>query len=718
MRGWMFLGTFAALRERLLRDHDLRTICDVDRGAFDEVPNEVLAAVIASLRREAPRDVLSVAAQPTPLSDKSYDRQRTNRKRAAVLAQVGRYEFDVRGFEAIEGKPLVYWWSAEDMDLYRAYPLLGKTFLVAAGVKTGDDTRFTRQWFEVTTTIAAPPHHDAPWQFYIKGAAGTQWIEPGTEVISYRDRALQLRLFAAYVAPGTVRLRDPSLYFRKGIAFSPIGATFSARAHRLQSIFGNMGSSVFPEQGLASTLCTMNSTRARQIVQSLNPGLHFENEDVERLPLFPIAQSDTIFATLDLAFAAHESARETSIEFRQPGPSPWTYAQLWAQRAGVRATGEPLPPYEPTYDPPAPTDFISFAIGVAMGRFGAAGQGLLAAAAATELPHGILFVSAASEDDSLAHPVCAPIHAAWTEHAAVIAPRDDLRTWLRTKLFADHKTRYENRLIYFPLSSEKKSFVAWISIHRWQHDTLHVLLANHLKREETRLEGQLEDLQRVRSEGARERDAERRYRDVQKLLDELQAFITSVRALAERGPPPSDDHCPPREVDARFAMDLDDGVMVNAAALWPLLDPQWRDPKKWWRELATAQGRKDYDWAHLAARYFPRRVDAKCHEDPSLAVPHRCFWRLHPAKAHAWELRLQDEIRPDFTIDEPGSDAARAAFLQDHPQEAEAAVRAEATRGARGGRPRAETDAQMEMEAPQQSDDEGDDTYTEEAADA
>jgi hypothetical protein len=81
-------------------------------------------------------------------------------------------------------------------------------------------------------------------------------------------------------------------------------------------------------------------------------------------------------------------------------------------------------------------------------------------------------------------------------------------------------------------------------------------------------------------------------------------------------------------------------------------------------------GKKDYDWSHLAARYFPTRVRKKCQDDPSLAVAHKCFWELHPAKAYAWELRLQDEIRPDFTIDEPGSDAARVKFLDEHEAEA------------------------------------------------
>ena len=141
-------------------------------------------------------------------------------------------------------------------------------------------------------------------------------------------------------------------------------------------------------------------------------------------------------------------------------------------------------------------------------------------------------------------------------------------------------------------------------------------------------------------------------------------------------------------------MDLDDGVMINSAALWPLLEPQWKDPKKWWKELATASGKKDYDWSHLAARYFPTRVMEKCHKDPSLAVAHGCFWKLHPELAYKWELRLQDEIGPDFKITEkpyrPGGhvpeggdegDAPhRAAYLAEHPDEALAAVEREAVR--------------------------------------
>jgi hypothetical protein len=236
--------------------------------------------------------------------------------------------------------------------------------------------------------------------------------------------------------------------------------------------------------------------------------------------------------------------------------------------------------------------------------------------------------------------------------------------------------------------------VAWLNIHRMNGQTLRVLLADHLAPTLARLDGELADLRIVRDGADKKaaRDAERQYDRVLKARRELQGFIADVEQCADRGAPPTDSKCPAREQDTRYAPDLDDGVMINSAALWPLLDPQWKEPKKWWKELATASGRKDYDWSHLAMRYWPGRTDRKCQEDPSLGVAHGCFWRYHPERAWTWELRLQDEIGPDYRIEEPpyhpgGRDAGdagdrphRDAFLRDQPRAALAAIEREAVR--------------------------------------
>ena len=163
------------------------------------------------------------------------------------------------------------------------------------------------------------------------------------------------------------------------------------------------------------------------------------------------------------AFDEHESQREPSIEFRACGPSPWTYAQEWAQCAIDRPEGAPLPEYKPRLDMPPDEVWLSFAVGVSLGRFGSKGEGILHVAGNGAVPAAIMFIGPTDTlPDSLRHVAFAPVASAWKEHSAAIldGKKLTLRDWLRKDFFAYHKTLYENRPIYFPLSSEKRSFVA------------------------------------------------------------------------------------------------------------------------------------------------------------------------------------------------------------------------------------------------------------------
>jgi hypothetical protein len=357
----------------------------------------------------------------------------------------------------------------------------------------------------------------------------------------------------------------------------------------------------------------------------------------------------------------------------------------------------------PEHDPEPTTDHFSNALGVALGRFDPTGEGILADphdGLTHALPAGILFLDGTldpeDQRDSLGHAAAHPLHDIYKEHAPKFAPGSSIRTYLLKGFFDLHRKMYENRPIHWPLSSADRTFVAWVSIHRWDGDTLRVLLADHLYPTLTRIDGTLTDLRAAR-DGADKptaRAAERRVSTLQRARDELGQFIVMVEHCAEKGPPPVDPKRREREVDARYVPDLDDGVMINAAALWPLLAPQWKDPRKWWKELAAAEGQKDHDWSRMAMRYWPTRVDAKCQQDPSLAVAHGCFYKYHPARARAWELRLQDEIDAGFCIVEApyrgdgGHEAHRACFLAGDPARALAVVEKEALRRLRKHPPR------------------------------
>ena len=149
------------------------------------------------------------------------------------------------------------------------------------------------------------------------------------------------------------------------------------------------------------------------------------------------------------------------------------------------------------------------------------------------------------------------------------------------------------------------------------------------------------------------------------LQGELNRLINHLSALSEKGPPPVDTGCPIWEQDRSFAPVLEDGVLVNAAALWPVLEPLWKDPKKWWAEIARGGEKKDFDWSFLAGRYWPERVTAKCRADASVATAHKYLWSFHPQKARVWKLRMQQKLGPMFLLEEPGHETFRAACLPD-----------------------------------------------------
>ncbi len=679
MQGWMFLSQYEELRRAIIDDNSLRSVCDLMWCAFENMRHATVAMNV--VMRGTERAEHSVAIAPTDRAEREESIPALTRKRAAVLAHVGRSEFDPQGFSVIDGEPIVYWWTTEMLARYSAAPKLRELDRVRVGLQTSDNARYVRYVWESSAQPLCEKHEDSAlltWAPYIKGGEGRGWIEPVRFIVNWHRRGLEVKT-ASLWRHGSIgkRVANEDIYFVHGVAFPLLGSEFRARAHRRPSIIDVMGASVFPRD-IWGVVCCLNTTYSKAVLASLNPTIHFTVGDVERLAVYEVLGSAEIGAELDRAFTVHESHRETSIEFRAPGSTSWPYIQQWAQLAVDRDPNETrLPLCQPEHDPPTPEQFISFAIGVALGRFGTNGEGILAAAPDSALPDGILFLSAAGAD-SLDHAGAAPLCAMWEEHGNAVGAGDDLRTYLRTSFFGYHKKLYEGRPIYFPLSSARKSFVAFVSIHRWKADTLGVLLADHLIPTRRRLDGELEDLRAARANGTNHRQAEERFTRVQRLLEELNEFANKVSEVAERGPQ-HEDGTVKREADARYVMELDDGVMVNSAALWPLLEHQWKEPKKWWKDLAAAKSKKDYDWSRMAARYFPKRVRSKCKDDPSLAIAHRCFWELHPEKAYAWELRLADEIRVGFTIDEPGSDAARVKFLAEHEGEANE-IRAEEMR--------------------------------------
>ena len=375
LRSWLFLKDYLPVRERILAECTIHSIGDFDRGAFEDIPDEVVSVCASHLvKTVAPAGHRSRALLPTPRKDLSRDNERTLRKRAATLAHEESSSFKTGDILSVPLKPFIYWWDERILCKFRKYQLIGKSSPAKQGMATANNNRFLRKPWEVhprTFYDIKPMHLEAEaihvpqgkWRPYVKGAAGIEWMEPLQDIINYKDEGLESKEYQ-----GSTSGKNAEYYFRKATAFTKIGSSFSARSYRYPSVFDVAGSSIASDDNHEIT-CLLNSSHAREIIEDLNPTINFQVGDINRLPVVRIEGSKEIHDAIFNNFSRHESSRETSIEFLRPRASSWRSMQKWAQQAVDRPEGAPLPEYIEELDPEPPTDHLSFALGVALGRF-------------------------------------------------------------------------------------------------------------------------------------------------------------------------------------------------------------------------------------------------------------------------------------------------------------------------------------------------------------
>ena len=189
------------------------------------------------------------------------------------------------------------------------------------------------------------------------------------------------------------------------------------------------------------------------------------------------------------------------------------------------------------------------------------------------------------------------------QEACEILGVKSLRDYFRkpSGFFADHLKRYSKSRrqapIYWPLSTAKGSYTLWVYYHRLSDQTLHTALADFV-------DPKIKD---VRAEISLLREANTNRGRMEELLD-LEGELLDFRTEIER------------IIKLPWQPNLNDGVLITAAPLWPLFRlPKWRkDLKACWDKLE----KDDYDWAHLAYTIWPKRVEEACKTDRSIAITH------------------------------------------------------------------------------------------------
>ncbi|WP_205879043.1 hypothetical protein [Leptolyngbya sp. BC1307] len=171
--------------------------------------------------------------------------------------------------------------------------------------------------------------------------------------------------------------------------------------------------------------------------------------------------------------------------------------------------------------------------------------------------------------------------------------------------FTQHLSRYSKSRryapLYWPLSTPSGSYTLWIYYHRLTDQTLYTAINDHL---EPKLRQTTQTVTQLLSQPNRSSADSQTLETLQTLEQELTDLRDQLLRIAQ----------------LPYKPNLNDGVQITAAPLWPLFRlKKWQDKlKDTWEALETG----DYDWAHLAYSIWPERVQEKCKKDRSLAIAH------------------------------------------------------------------------------------------------
>ncbi|MDD5368157.1 MAG: hypothetical protein PHQ40_03650 [Anaerolineaceae bacterium] len=194
-------------------------------------------------------------------------------------------------FDAIPGRPWVYWISNNIREVFRKHNGLGNDLKPIHGSATYDNFRFLRFWWE--TKLEELFFNCRTWdEFissekkyvpYMKGGSAIGWYGNQETVLALTQKGQVLQTF---LQEKNDQIRGEQFIFTQGITWSDISSKgFQGRYLPPGFIFDVQGSSGFPASDLlGSIISLMNSSWSQYCLKLLNATLHHQVGDISRLP--------------------------------------------------------------------------------------------------------------------------------------------------------------------------------------------------------------------------------------------------------------------------------------------------------------------------------------------------------------------------------------------------------------------------------------------------
>lgn len=276
---WMFLSSFEKLRSKLQMT-DTVNMAHLGARAFEEIGGEVVQTTSFVMRKShiaEYRGTYCRLIEPTTQKGKEE----------MYLAGEKRYTAVQDNFTKIPGSPVAYWVSKKVINSFD-YSNLAEYAASTYGLKTGDNEKFIRCWFEIvydnmyiiTKTNLLPSQTKFKWFPCNMGGTFRKWYGNYEKVVDWENDGQALRTFSRAGVTKT------EYFFKEAISWTDISSSyFGARYVPKGYIGGNTSPSIYPSEYIYFICGMMTSKVADYFLKFLSPTLHNNVGDITKLPI-------------------------------------------------------------------------------------------------------------------------------------------------------------------------------------------------------------------------------------------------------------------------------------------------------------------------------------------------------------------------------------------------------------------------------------------------
>ncbi|TLF40498.1 BREX-1 system adenine-specific DNA-methyltransferase PglX [Lacticaseibacillus casei] len=292
---WMFIKTYESLRRNILENQQISSLIQMEYSAFEEATVPINTFVVRNSQSH------NFTGTYLKLSDfkGGMEIQRQYVKKAIEDPSVSYvYRTNQTNFEKIPGSPIAYWASKNLIIDFEKGVNLDTIVDPKAGLTTGDNALFLRQWFEVSSeNIFFNAHSNeeatkssARWFPYNKGGSYRKWSGNYDFVVDWKNNGVAIRNFTRGTTQIKSRVMSSDTYFHSAITWSLItSGGFSIRYRRSGSIHDSAGKEAFgSESNLLLVLGLLNSKLGDYIFKLLNPTINMQIGDFRNFPVLKI----------------------------------------------------------------------------------------------------------------------------------------------------------------------------------------------------------------------------------------------------------------------------------------------------------------------------------------------------------------------------------------------------------------------------------------------